>query len=321
MSDIGRILFYFCESKLHPGAGGGETYIDKPIQRNPISEYPLIRSGSVKGALRNHIKRSCPINEPDKLEWKKNFFYRTFGPPAKPGTDEPHPSDFGGALDFSDADILLFPVASYKGLFAWITCPEVIFNFCRHIERLGWTGQIETEIPLDENEASVSNKNINEYGQGEECRVTLKSVTFTTRKDYSDTIDTLAGYIKKSLPSSMTYNYLTSKLKDRIIILNNDVFRDYVVLYTEVITRNRIGETGTVEKGALWTEEYLPTNTILFGSVTTTEDNIKLIEQFERLSMERPLVQMGGNKTVGNGVVRFSSYEINVFNHKKTSEV
>jgi CRISPR-associated protein Cmr4 len=55
-------------------------------------------------------------------------------------------------------------------------------------------------------------------------------------------------------------------MKEKLIILSNDDFKDFVTLSTEVITRIKINpDTGTVEKGALFTEEYLPSDTILYS--------------------------------------------------------
>ena len=69
-------------------------------------------------------------------------------------------------------------------------------------------------------------------------------------------------------------------MKKDLVVLSDDDFGDFVHLSTEVITRIKINnETGTVQDGALFTEEYLPSETILYSLALTTpvfrDDNDK----------------------------------------------
>ena len=83
-----------------------------------------------------------------------------------------------------------------------------------------------------------------------------------------------------------------------------------VNLFTEVVTRTKINnETGTVESGALFTEEYLPQESILYSLVMASPEFKKggmtaksVMDYFEK---ELSLVfQLGGNATLGKGLLR-----------------
>ena len=104
----------------------------------------------------------------------------------------------------------------------------------------------------------------------------------------------------------------SEKIKKDIIVLPDDDFRDFVNLSTEVITRTKIdNSTGTVAQGALFNEEYLPTDSILY-SLALTASEFK-----ERDRMEQPdvlnffsselekikTIQIGANATLGKGIV------------------
>jgi CRISPR-associated protein Cmr4 len=107
--------------------------------------------------------------------------------------------------------------------------------------------------------------------------------------------------------------------KGKIAIVHDDIFTSLVQTATEVVARTRIkSESGTVEGGALWYEEYLPSDTLLYSIVavgkprkstaelSTVEDVAKELTIFNE-----KFLQIGGNETVGKGFVKLKvmSYE------------
>ena len=104
------------------------------------------------------------------------------------------------------------------------------------------------------------------------------------------------------------------------------IFRDFVTLSTEVIARIKINQkTGIVQDGALWYEEYLPSDSILYSLALTTpifEDinkkgifNLKFQNKEESERVMKffedglpDVIQLGGNATIGKGIVRTKVY-------------
>ena len=129
--------------------------------------------------------------------------------------------------------------------------------------------------------------------------------------------DDIADWIANhALPS--TYDYWREKLRRSLVILPDNDFRDFVLYATEIITRIRIDrETKTVAGGALWTEEHLPTDTLLYVPMYAT-DSRKARDKGEKaipaadilkdaMSLENNqggYIQLGGDETVGHGLVR-----------------
>ena len=98
----------------------------------------------------------------------------------------------------------------------------------------------------------------------------LEEYTFDVTID--QTVNELANWLSKQvLPTDDEYSYWREKMQTDLVVLSNDDFRDFVTLSTEVIARIKINqETGTVQKGALWYEEYLPSDSILYSLALTS---------------------------------------------------
>ena len=127
-----------------------------------------------------------------------------------------------------------------------------------------------------------------------------------------DAIDSLATHIAESFfPCDEKWKEL---FQQRFMIVPDNVFSFLAETATEVRARIKLKEgTRTVEKGALWYEENLPAETLLWGIIgcdrSRSENYPKsagdLMKYFrDEIGAERCL-QVGGNATVGRGRVRW----------------
>jgi hypothetical protein len=103
-------------------------------------------------------------------------------------------------------------------------------------------------------------------------------------------------------------------LSERFCVVSDDVLSFLLDTATEITARIKLLEDfKTVQKGGLWYEEALPTETILYGLVIATPTghhknnglNETAIFDVVRNSIE-PVVQLGGKATVGRGLCRLS---------------
>jgi CRISPR-associated protein Cmr4 len=110
------------------------------------------------------------------------------------------------------------------------------------------------------------------------------------------------------------------------VILPDDAFRDFVRHATEVTTRIRLTEQKTVDPGALWTEEHLPTDTLLYAPAYASrlrmsedkpqalageeagQEAAKVLAWVSDENHVRHRLQLGGNETIGRGLVRLRWY-------------
>src|SRR3972149_7343465 len=246
-------FFMIVETPLHAGSGTDLGTIDMPIQRERHTGFPKIESSGLKGCIRQAFEGKGEIMVNNKKA-DAQAIYLAFGPE--------NGDEHAGALGFTDARLLLFPVKSMKGVFAWITCPPVLERFTKDLKLDG-----KNEIPKTPKANTAPNGCQLIIGVD---KIVLEEYTFAVNKDKICT--EFAVWLSTNvIPSGNEYNYWKDKIKNDIVILNDDDFRDFVNLSTEVITRIKINnDTGTVQPGALFTEEYLPSESILYSLALTT---------------------------------------------------
>ena len=320
MFEKALIMYIYAETPIHAGSGATLGVVDLPIQRERHTGFPIIQGSSLKGVLRNSLKgvkdnglnnkcKICPIKENDIVKEACRICGDIFG------TEE----GIGG-VSITDAKILAFPVRTLKGVFGWITCPLVLSRYKRDLS-LVKGGNINWNIPnLNSEEAIISkDSNLKEdnYVYIEELQ--LKCVE-------NEIVSTIAKEISEALPDDNIYKEIKEKLKKDLVIVSNDVFRDLINLTTEIVTRIRIDPLkGIVKEGALWTEEYLPTDTILYSlilipsarTLNLDDLNEKLRNEIENLKnyaekivklfkilYDGRILQIGGDETIGKGFVR-----------------
>ena len=105
---------------------------------------------------------------------------------------------------------------------------------------------------------------------------------------------------------------LSLPLKGRLLFLHDNVMGFLLETALEVVTRIRIDEeTKTVARGALWFEENIPAESVLYGLLSTapetfaTANGSKLpaAEILAQLgSLTKHTLQFGGNATIGRGL-------------------
>jgi CRISPR-associated protein Cmr4 len=319
-----KLFFIIAETPLHPGSGGEVTGpVDLPIQRERHTNFPKIEASGLKGCIKEAFRDLNPeifING-QKIKPKDEIFYKAgdkdrktdylslvFGPED---TEEAH----AGALAFTDARILLFPVKSLKGVFAWVTCPMVLERFR---EDLGLAKIIDH--PLNVDFSILINTLPEQTNISIESKVVLEEFTFELKENKETS--KIAKYLADKIFPNDTYKFWREKLEKDLAILSDDDFEHFVTSSTEVITRTRIDNiTGTVKSGALWTEEYLPQDTILYSiaiaspirvekdeakgvfKAETPDKEAEMVLQFFELGIPN-IIQIGGNQTIGKGFVR-----------------
>ena len=262
---------------LHVGAGTGLGYVDLPIYREAHTNFPAIPASAIKGAFRTEeIRRIAKKRGKKATEVEKQLM--EYDPEIGSNKDEDIERLYGlfgnqkkeGGAVFTDARVLYFPVKSLKGIFAYVTCPYVIKRFSED------TGKGVPDIDLsDKNTCKVLNNSSVAVNISSSNVVVLEEFTFEAKEE------------NLKLPATEVIG------KNRVVVVHDDLFTYFVKTYTEIQTHIKVGiETGTVEGGALWTEEYVPAETIFYFNVSGNYS----IEKHKK-------IQIGGNSSTGKGIV------------------
>lgn len=300
-----NLLFLMNQTPMHAGSGDSLGIIDMPIQRERHTSFPKIEASSLKGSIREHFERAKGEKDKELLA--------AFGTEGENGK-----GSRAGALGFTDARLLLFPVKSMKGIFAWVTCPKIISVFNEELKLAGYNVQFDVTantVATGNNLALNSNK------------IVLEEYTFEVNDVTGDknSVNDFGEWLSLNLLKGN--GYFAEKLMTDIVVLSDDDFKDFVNLSTEVLTRTKIdNETGTVADGALFTEEYLPAEALMYTNVLTaaefaTADDKQAAKQFNtegdlrkyfsEFISEDNVFQIGGNATLGKGIVKAKFVEPN----------
>jgi CRISPR-associated protein Cmr4 len=253
---------------LHAGSGSDLGVVDLPIQRESHTSFPKIEASSLKGAIRSKFTEN---NDEAKAE-------------AIFGT-----GDEAGKLGFSDARILFFPVKSVKGVFAYVTCPMVLNRLCED-KKLTISEELKNGFVIPKIDSLDDDKCIVLADKENETVVINKK--FVILEEYSFEIQKTEAKEFIKLPS------LNIK-KERIVIISDDNFKHFVQNSTEVITRIKIDNSkGTVQQGGLFTEEFLPAESVMYALA------IGKVEEFTKA--EKTTLQIGGDTNLGKGIVEMT---------------
>lgn len=274
-------------SPIHAGSGRELGIVDMPIQRESHTGIPKIEGSSVKGSMREWTRLK------EKKEKKsENTVNILFG--------EEKGGDRAGLLGFSDAKLLFYPIKTLQGVFAYISCPYLLNRFVKDCEYADRHKQIRTLRELiDEANNLLQGKVIISRNIGSEKNIVLDEYTFEIAS-----------------AKNMVFKGIHLHPGRKVAILCDEDFIEMISLCKEVITRNRISaETGTVaaEDGALFTEEYLPAESILYtllleNGIDIDTDDEKAVKNYVETFNNPVIAQIGGNVNIGKGIVEMKIY-------------
>jgi CRISPR-associated protein Cmr4 len=269
---------------LHAGVLGGDHIIDRPIHRDVHTQLPKLSSNALKGALREHgLAKNA-----EKLLGK---------------TDTGNGGGNSGWLNLTDARLLLFPVRSAAGGWAWVSSPSVLRKFR---EEAALTGHGLSSDPIQAFNEALAN-------------------SIDDRAIYAGNNLNVGGYlviqqhvfsIEKRLTANQVNDWanevpLLKDLQDfaeRFVILSDDNLRELTLRHTEIHTRNKINDaTGATGGGLLFSEEHLPGESLLYA-LAFSMPNKKQQEIENELNTDIDKIRIGGNATLGKGFCRLHWY-------------
>jgi CRISPR-associated protein Cmr4 len=296
-----RLFHLHALSTLHCGTGQSAGVVDLPIARARATGLPLAPSSSIRGVLRDVVTDSSPAAA-----------LHLFGPETIRGSDDA----YAGALSIGDAHLLLLPVRSLAGILCYATCPFILRRYAADIQRTGDTAPHVPACPADA--ALVTEGSVNRLNG----RLVLEDLdpTAQTSADAQAWADHIASIVHSG--DSEEAGAARADMTERFAILPDSLLSFLAETATEVRARIRINrDTGVVDTGALWNEENLPAESVLWGVYALTGSNKpapadhpdQTAPDADALSREMPaqgmLLQLGGKSGVGRGLVRFLTTE------------
>ena len=270
------ILGLHAQTAIHAGSGQSLDVIDLPIQREAHSGYPVIFGSSLKGALRAHADH----NNAEHL----STIY---------GSEN---AEHASAIRISDAKLIALPVRSLTTHFRLVTCPHLLERLNRDLAQIGKKKALA--IPSVKNETEI--RTADQKDQKDQTNLFLEEYRYTVRtceklSHWQQQIADLTGQNSEQLAN--------------LSVISNDQFAHICQTATAIAPHIAIdNKNKTVKGGALWFEETLPPETLLYSLISavdarhkdTTLKATEVLKAFKQPLTESYL-QVGGNETVGMG--------------------
>jgi len=312
MYDKTRLLMLYACSPVHMGAGVSLGPVDLPIQRERASRYPMMQGSGIKGALRHAIGSSGGDAAPESALAPEAMSV-LFGPS---GGDE-RPSDHAGALAFGDGRLVLFPVRSLFGCYAYCTSRLALARLRRDLE---WTGaKLAWNVPPPVREGEsrhAGGSSVTGKSGGDGLSIVLEDFAYASTEDKD--LSAAAGAIAEmAVGSEPALAFFRDKIEKDVVLLSDEDFAHFAQFATEVEPHVSIdSDTGTAKEGAFFYEEHLPADAVLYcvvgcgpgrsraskdlGLATPGEVAKRFHEVLGASGGRR--VQFGGDGTTGRGI-------------------
>lgn len=279
------LLGLTAETSIHAGASSANHVIDLPIMREHSTGWPVVFGSAFKGALRAKAELS---------EMDSQLLFTLFGP------DTDNASDHAGSLLIGDARLLLLPVRSLTSQFRYVTSPDLLRRWQRDLLRAR-VSVPSFGIPVPGPEQAV----VGPDTPGDD--LFLEEYVYQTdrNQDLGALVAALAAVSGRS----------GDEVSDKLTIVNDDQFSLLCSAAIPVNAHVAIDSARkTVKPGALWYEESLPPETVLYSVVgaqnsrnreAVDKDARELLDIFaDSLFGKHPYIRVGGNETTGMGWCR-----------------
>ncbi|MBI4468134.1 MAG: type III-B CRISPR module RAMP protein Cmr4 [Acidobacteria bacterium] len=278
-----KAMFIYAISPLHMGAGTAIGLIDNPIQREVHTDWPSMAGSGIKGAIRHALAVDS--------KWNNGLLPAIFGPEPKSGREL-----YAGAVSFTDAQIVCFPVRSLRRAYVYATCPAALARLKRLIDA-------DWQVPaVEEQEALIANDDLKQGNH-----LILESLAFNANRQ-----DSVPAIAKTLAARGMPEGFFSDKLKADLVILSDTDFTHFVKSSTLVEPHVCIDDnTGTAKGTGLFYTENLPPETLLVSLMMasrvrdgkTTMDAGTVIKAVSEALDAGKVWQFGGDATTGRGLV------------------
>lgn len=307
-----KLLYLFTRTPLHMSAGASAGAIDQPILRERHTGFPIVPGTSLKGVFAEQWTERITAKDPDgktatatQRQAEGNWLFGVGAGKETPAAP--------GALQFSEAKLLAFPVRSARGGFGWITCPLILRRFARDggmkgfLENGGLDYDLLPKIEPREDQALFAKSGplvLNE-------KVVLEEYTFNYAGELpgrAAPASSLAG----QLQAILTRDPVWSEIANRLVIVNDGTLNYFSQTACEVIQRIAINAaSGLTQPHSLFSQENIPSETMFYACLNCFDDrnqhqprgqSSRACEVFaSKLASRGHLFQFGADASTGLG--------------------
>jgi CRISPR-associated protein Cmr4 len=205
----------------------------------------------------------------------------------------------------TDARILAFPVRSLRGVFAWVTAPAVMERLNRDAALAKFSQYALPTAPAKGKALCLQGSPLLVDGN----QLVLEEFEFERTGDIDKPGDQNGVMTRLAQQAFLRHDADTpNAFRQRLVVLHDDDFTHFVRHATEVVARIGLDpNTKTVKSGALFYQEFLPTETlmyaIIFANASRRDQTRDAQAMLTYLTKNLPeVLQIGGDETTGKGL-------------------
>lgn len=289
--DLFSICTFYAVSPIHAGSGASFTAVDLPIQRERHTHWPHIQASGVKGAMRAHYRDFAEdkslINFLFGYDRDDVAHHNSYNSKKVEEDRFDVKDNFPGAVAFSDAKLLAFPMRSSIAPFVWVTCPAVLIRLSNDLSFAG--------LPATDDIPPVTGTDARCLTGGISGDVILEDMV----------VNVANGDVHNLIPHGFP-------TLGKLLLVSDEVFKYAVDSCTEIQTQIKIdSETGTAQDGALRYQELLPADSVLYSVIyysravfdnTLQSDTVR--QHVENII--KKFIQIGGDESLGRGICKLA---------------
>jgi len=305
-----RVCGLYTLSPLHVGVGQVAGAVDLPVAREAGTGFPLIPASGLKGSARAALRGVSD----------KALLTKLFGPDLSGDSTEGLEV---GLLTFTEARLIAYPVRSLNRPFFYATCPAILDRWQRDLRLIGGSGPWKSWA-----KGQAMPEGMNEHlavadGRWRNQPLILEDLAYDEKEiEHYTWLTDAAEQLLELLPPDE--DYTRRQFKENLVCLPDEDFADLMARVIPVRARTQLTDGKTTDewidrndpdakpqKGNLWYEEYIPSDTLFAaligqrrpgdGSQPAKAGDASL-EQLDEHAESLQIVQIGGNETVGYGL-------------------
>ncbi|MGH3936696.1 MAG: type III-B CRISPR module RAMP protein Cmr4 [Pseudonocardiaceae bacterium] len=293
-----RLLTLLAETPVHAGGPESLAAVDLPIQREAATGLPVIWGQSLKGALRQ-AWRDAGLDD-EVAAFGSRPPRRADSAAGESAADDPAEAaaDDGdaagaltkGAISVGDAQLLLFPAATSREVFGWVSTPLLLSRLGRKLRLLGADPGAAFTVTLTGG-----------YGQGTPGWAGSQVIGPFLQNVRADA---QAGTIGAALarlvcPDGPAFGFTRQKMSADLLLIEDSTMTGLARMGTDVVARVQLKEESkTVAHGPFYSE-HLPAETVLAALLAGAGEHLDRLAEL----LDGQPIQLGGDETIGKGVL------------------
>ena len=284
-------------SPLHVGTGQSEGAIDLPVAKEPHTGFAVIPASSLKGVARDAFERPAKNDEPRQKQLET-----LFGPSTKKADEaikdrKAEDSLYAGSIVFTEARLVAYAARSLNRPFVYVTCRLVLERLARDLRAADVRVMAIPRLPSGAASTLVADRVLSS------STLVIEDLVYTPdRIGESSDVEEIGKSLAKLLPEDEVET--RSRVQKNLVVIPDEDFAS-IVRRLPVRARIKLGDKKTTsdDDGNLWYEEQVPADCLFVSFIGVRPGKRGALADFKGNKKALEVSQIGGNETVGEGIV------------------